>query len=168
MLSRKGMFAVEGFSKKRETHLLFFSNLEEKIFLVFPLYPKLLMTEGKEIEQMKNSIFNLRFCRIWNEWYLITSQTRVKYVRWTHHPTLLKQHGRWCTFTRAASIVHWVHVFDRRSEPWCIRLTRMILVCEETLEVSCRLLRVRKIWKKTFGLAARNRLSLYLPLSFSY
>ena len=50
---------------------------------------------------------------------------------------------------------------------WCIRLTRLTLVCEV---IRYRLVQVRQNQKKKkrlFGLAARNRLSLSLPLSFS-
>ena len=48
---------------------------------------------------------------------------------------------------------------------WCIRLTRLTLVCEV---IRYRLVQVRQNLKKRhFGLAARNRLSLFLPLSFS-
>ena len=48
---------------------------------------------------------------------------------------------------------------------WCIRLTRLTLVCEV---IRYRLVQVRQNQKKRlFGLAARNRLSLSLPLSYS-
>ena len=48
---------------------------------------------------------------------------------------------------------------------WCIRLTRLTLVCEV---IRYRLVQVRQnLKKRLFGLAARNRLSLFLPLSFS-
>ena len=47
---------------------------------------------------------------------------------------------------------------------WCIRLTRLTLVCEV---IRYRLVQVRQNQKRLFGLAARNRLSLSLPLSFS-
>ena len=50
---------------------------------------------------------------------------------------------------------------------WCIRLTRLTLVCEV---IKYRLVQVRQNHKKKrlFVLAARNRLSLFLPLSFSH
>ena len=47
---------------------------------------------------------------------------------------------------------------------WCIRLTRLTLVCEV---IRYRLVQVRQNQKILFGLAARKRLSLSLPLSFS-
>ena len=49
---------------------------------------------------------------------------------------------------------------------WCIRLTRLTLVCEV---IRHHLVRVRQNLKRKglFGLAARNRLSLSHPLSFS-
>ena len=48
---------------------------------------------------------------------------------------------------------------------WCIRLTRLTLVCEV---IRYRLVQVRQnLKRRLFGLAARNRLSLSLPLSFS-
>ena len=49
---------------------------------------------------------------------------------------------------------------------WCIRPTRLTLVCEV---IRCRLIQVRQNLKKKrlFGLAARNCHSLSLPLSFS-
>ena len=48
---------------------------------------------------------------------------------------------------------------------WCIRLTRLTLVCKV---IRYRLVQVRQnLKKRLFGLAARNRLSLSLPLSFS-
>ena len=83
--------------------------------------------------------FCLRFCWTRTKWYLITSQTRVKRVSRTHHWTILR---------------------------WCIRLTRLTLVCEV---IRYCLVQVRQNFKKKkdFGLAARNRLSLPLPLSFS-
>ena len=49
----------------------------------------------------------LRFCRTWTKRYLITSQTRVKRVSRIHHRTILLRMVR-----------------------WCIRLTRLTLVCE--------------------------------------
>ena len=46
---------------------------------------------------------------------------------------------------------------------WCIRLTRLTLVCEV---IQYRLVQVRQNLKKSYSrLAARNRLSLSLPLS---
>ena len=49
---------------------------------------------------------------------------------------------------------------------WCIRLTRLTLACEV---IRYRLVQVRQnLEKRLVGLAARNRLSLSLPLSFSY
>ena len=47
---------------------------------------------------------------------------------------------------------------------WCIRLTRLTLVCEVIRD---RLVQVHKIKKRLLGLAARKRLSVSLPLSFS-
>ena len=48
---------------------------------------------------------------------------------------------------------------------WCIWLTRLTLVCEV---IRYRLVQVRQnLKKRLFGLAARDRLSLFLPLSFS-
>ena len=49
---------------------------------------------------------------------------------------------------------------------WCIQLTRLTLVCEV---IRYCLVQVRQNHKKKrlFGLAARNRLALSLPLSFS-
>ena len=48
---------------------------------------------------------------------------------------------------------------------WCIRITRLTLVCEV---IRYRLAQVRaKISKSLLGLAARNRLSLSLPPSYS-
>ena len=59
------------------------------------------------------------FCRTWTKRYLITSQTRVKRVSRIHHRTIL----------------------------WCIRLTRLTLVCEV---IRYRLVQVRRNQKKTF------------------
>ena len=90
--------------------------------------------------------FFLRFCRTWTKRYLITSQTRVKRVRQIHHRT----------------------IFDllRKMVRWCIRLTRLTLVCEV---IRYRLVQVRQNLKKKrlFGLAAHYRPSLSLPPSFS-
>ena len=145
------------------------------------------------------------FCRFWTKRYLITSQTRVKRVGRIHHRTILKEYGRWCTFTRAASIVQWIlrvshtlmastisvlgepervnlvvralnpdyllldiflHLrsetwtqwtieaarvkvhhrpYSFRMVRWCIRLTRLTLVCEV---IRYRLVQVRQNQKK--------------------
>ena len=61
------------------------------------------------------------FCRTWTKRYLITSQTRVKRVSRIHHRTILSR--------------------------WCIRLTRLTLVCEV---IRYRLVQVRQNQKKTF------------------
>ena len=58
---------------------------------------------------------------------------------------------------------------DKKWSGWCIRLTHSTLVCEV---IGFRLVQVRQNLKerkkeKLVGLAARNRLSLSLPLSFS-
>ena len=48
---------------------------------------------------------------------------------------------------------------------WCVRLTRLTLLCEV---IRYRLVQIRQnLKKRLFGLAARNRLSLSRPLSFS-
>ena len=63
------------------------------------------------------------FCRTWTKRYLITSQTRVKRVSRIHHRTILKV----------------------RMVRWCIRLTRLTLVCEV---IRYRLVQVRQNQKK--------------------
>ena len=50
---------------------------------------------------------------------------------------------------------------------WCIRLTRLTLVCEVIWYRLVQLQVRQNLKKRLFGLAARNRLSLSLPLSFS-
>ena len=60
----------------------------------------------------------LRFCRTWTKRYLITSQTRVKRVSRIHHRIILQ---------------------------WCIRLTRLTLVCKV---IRYRLVQVRQNLKK--------------------
>ena len=63
------------------------------------------------------------FCRTWTKRYLITSQTRVKRVSRIHHRTILMV----------------------RMVRWCIRLTRLTLVCEV---IRYRLVQVRQNQKK--------------------
>ena len=70
-------------------------------------------------------IFFFWFCRTWTKRYLITSQTRVKRVSRIHHRTIL----------------------SLRMVRWCIRLTRLTLVCEV---IRYRLVQVRQNQKKTF------------------
>ena len=54
-----------------------------------------------------------RFCRTWAKWHQVLSQTTVKRISQIHHWSILKkEYGQWCTFTRAASIVHRVKIFD--------------------------------------------------------
>ena len=74
-------------------------------------------------EWAPESLFFFRFCWTWTKRYLITSQTRVKRVGQIHNWTILIP----------------VH------HPWCIRLTRLTLVCEV---IRCRLVQVRQNLKK--------------------
>ena len=85
--------------------------------------------------------FFFRLCRTLTKRYLITSQMRVQRVSWIHHRTFL------------------------RMVRWCIRLTRLTLVCEVIGTAWLKSDKVQK--KKTLGLAAQNRLSLSLLFSFS-
>ena len=72
-----------------------------------------------------NKIFCFWFCRTWTKRYLITSQTRVKRVSRIHHRTIPRM----------------------RMVRWCIRLTRLTLVCEV---IRYRLVQVRQNQKKDF------------------
>ena len=73
------------------------------------------------------------FCRTWTKRYLITSQTRVKRVSRIHHRTIAL-----AGYTTGPS---------SRMVRWCIRLTRLTLVCEV---IRYRLVQVRQNQKKTF------------------
>ena len=72
------------------------------------------------------------FCRTWTKRYLITSQTRVKRVSRIHHRTILR--GYLITSDHPQRMVR-----------WCIRLTRLTLVCEV---IRYRLVQVRQNQKK--------------------
>ena len=75
---------------------------------------------------------------------------KVKRVSRIHHQTILEGwSGDGCSV---------------RMVRWCVRLTRFTLVCEV---IRYRFVQVRQNLKKKKGLAARNRLPLSLPLSFS-
>ena len=73
------------------------------------------------------------FCRTWTKRYLITSQTRVKRNGRIHHRTILRMDGP----DEDGSVM----------VRWCIRLTRLTLVCEV---IRYRLVQVRQNQKKTF------------------
>ena len=81
---------------------------------------------------------------------------------WTHVPSgRSRQRGRMCIIGHTLL----------RIVRCCIWLTRLTLVCEviryRLAQVRKNLKKKKKKKKKDFGLAARNRLSLYLRLSFS-
>ena len=81
------------------------------------------------------------FCRTWTKRYLITSQTRVKRVSRIHHRTIL------------------------RLVRWCIRLTRLTLVCEV---IRYRLVQVRQNQKKIYNLSSScEPVHATLPLNLS-
>ena len=88
----------------------------------------------------------LRFCRTWTKRYLITSQTRVKRVSRIHHRTILMRY----LITSQTRVKHVSRIHHRtilmrtmRMVRWCIRLTRLTLVCEV---IRYRLVQVRQVF----------------------
>ena len=95
----------------------------------------------------------------WSHYPLDHTILLITLSSWSHYPLdhLFTQH----LVTFLCKRIH-----HRRMVRWCIRLTRLTLVCKV---IRYCLVQVRQNHKKKrlFGLAARNRLSLFLPLSFS-